>query len=225
MEYVTKVERYLDSLRQVAEIAEQAINDGKLVRDTYSVQNKIRGLLEREMNTGELVPEDVLTREDAIEQIRILQRQREVTGIRMKYDSYLFTPEVEDAMMELMPQELKNQKIRLSYQHLHSGEVIPPHVDVRRKSSLFFVLSDADMRTVWYKKTDDNLVVNPLFPIDIDKHAPVFETVMDSKVWYLIEQTELHSAHKLDDAITADRRTFCIEFSDLYHHESKKLFE
>jgi hypothetical protein len=224
MGYAIKINKYVDILNKVAAIAEQAVNENNIIRSTTSQGSNLK-LLHQEISTGVEVPEDVLPRADALEFIRRIKRQRELFGNIAYFEIFVFPKDVENQMLELLPPAIKNQNIRLVYQYSHSGQTIPPHVDSARCSSLYFSLTPACMKTIWYERSNGQPITDKVYPLDVDEFKPVFEINLDQKVWYLINQLEAHGAYKVDPNARLNRRTFCIEFLDLPHEESIKLFE
>jgi hypothetical protein len=222
MEYVTKIDKYLDVLGEVGEVIERAILDNKFSRKK-TFHNQVKTLIVQDP-TGNSVPEDMMPRDQVLELIRRTKRQTELFGNHSYFYQYVFDKDVEDEIMSLLPEEITSKKITLTYQHNFKGDMLTPHTDHGRLCSLFYVMTPPDMRTVWYKRTRDFVIYDKIHDINPDDIEPVFETIMDQHVWYLINQAEVHSGHRLPDT-KLDRRTFCIEFNDLPYEEVVKLFE
>jgi hypothetical protein len=221
MEYVAVVNKHLDVLNKIGAIVEKAVAENKPIRRPTS-HNEIRTLIEQDP-TGNSVPEEMMPRAHVLDMIHRSKRQKELYGNLSFFDQFDLPKDINDEIMAMLPDELKDKKITLTYQHTHRGHFIPPHVDHERCSSLFYVISPPDMKTVWYKRLRDFVIYEKIHHLNPDDLEPVFETVMDQKVWYLINQTECHSAHKLPN-IRVDRHVFCIEFVDLKYDEVVKYF-
>lgn len=222
MEYVITVNKHLENLNKIGTIIEKVVAENRQIRRPTS-HNEIRTLIEQDP-TGNSVPEEMMPREHVLDMIHRSKRQKELFGNLSFFDQFDIPEDAETEIRNLLPDEIKNERITLTYQHTHRGHFIPPHVDHDRFTSLFYVMSPPDMKTVWYKKLRDFVIYEKIHHLNPDDLEPVFETVMDQKVWYLINQTECHSAHKLPN-VRVDRHVFCIEFLDLYYNDVKKYFE
>jgi hypothetical protein len=224
--YVTIITKNLDNLNKIGAIVEKAFAENNMIQMPVSLVSGIRNLVNKEINTGELVPEDVLPREVALDLIRRLYRHREIFGhFAMSYNQFTFPKEIEDQIMDLLPDEVKKQKIKFSVQHFFKGKLVPMHIDDKRHSSLFYVLSKTDMKTVWYKKIDESVPHNIEHPIDPDQYEKDYEQIMEQHVWYLINQDDCHSAHRLKPDVYSERWVFLVEFNELYYPDSLKLLD
>lgn len=117
-------------------------------------------------------------------------------------------------LLDMLPDEIKNNCGELTVQWAKGGDYIQPHRDHHRKCGLFYALSKPDCETRWYKKKFDFKESDTLrfaFPDDIEV---VHTEVVQNGCWYLFNNEPFHSVHRLP-GVTANRKTFVIDFYDM----------
>ena len=197
-------------------------------REYYDRQYFHRDILQalKDDPSGSTLPERVTPQEKRDEWARRLRRATELWGTRVTFDVCKLDDNTRAKILSLLPDFLKHEEVELTIHDIYDGDFVLPHIDHKRKSSLFYLYSAPDMETVWWKDTNGDATINgTAFTIydefrypDPDKIVRDFSITMQQNQWYLIDQETWHSAHKLPE-ITPKRTTFVIQFPKLTYKE------
>lgn len=149
----------------------------------------------REYPDGSQLP-DTLTQEDKDEWALRFKKAKEQYGERVIFDVCKVPDERRSKLLSLLPDYLKNEEVEITIQDIYDGDFVMPHIDHKRKSSLFYLFTEPDMETVWYTQTEPFRLYDEFRYPDIDKITKDFTIVMQKDNWYLIDQETWHGAFR-----------------------------
>lgn len=146
---------------------------------------------------------------------------RKLAGDRSTFGQLKFVKRIEEQLYQLVPEIVKQYNPELIVQTLKGGDAIMPHKDHTRISSLFFLYTPPDSKTIWYEKTGEFEEFDNLRYGDIDGLTSVHEEVILPNTWYVFENDMYHSVHRLEGC-KIDRVCLVLEFksitaTDLYN--------
>ena len=130
-----------------------------------------------------------------------------------------------EKILNLLPEKIKQHKITFMIQIADAGEYIGIHQDHERSSGLFYLLSEPDSETRFYKPNKEIKVCKDsrtvsTYDVDLD-HVEVIQ----KNSWYAFNHLAYHSVHILDKIKPMNRVSFVIEFVDLPYKELLALID
>ena len=131
----------------------------------------------------------------------------------------------QEKILNLLPEKIKQHKITFMIQVAEAGQHIGIHQDHERSSGLFYLLSEPDAETRFYKpnkkiKVYENSRTASVYDVDLD-HVEVIQ----KNSWYAFNHLAYHSVHVLDETKPLNRASFVIEFVDLPYTELLALVD
>jgi hypothetical protein len=152
----------------------------------------------RDYPDGSMLP-DHMSQEDKTEWAIRFNKATNQYGKRVIFDVCKVPDDKRAKLLSLLPNNLKGEEVEITIQDIYDGDFVMPHIDHKRKSSLFYLFTEPDMETVWYTQTEPFKIYDEFRYPDIDKIKRDFTIVMQKDNWYLIDQETWHGAFRLPD--------------------------
>jgi hypothetical protein len=178
------------------------------------------------------------------EQIQdIAQRIRENFKEFNKFDGEVYDPSMTDLprwarfvqnniaenkkeqILNLLPDEIKQHNVTYMMQIADLGQYMMVHRDHERTSGLFYLLTDPDSETRFYKPKTDFKIYDDVRTVSINDVELDHAEIIQKGSWYIFNHSAYHSVHALDQSKPVNRVSFVIEFVDLPFDELVKLIE
>jgi hypothetical protein len=128
-----------------------------------------------------------------------------------------------EKIVNLLPEKIKQHNITFMIQVAEAGQHISIHQDHERSSGLFYLLSEPDAETRFYKPNKEIKVYNnsrtaSVYDVDLE-HVEIIQ----KNSWYAFNHLAYHSVHVLDETKPLNRVSFVIEFVDLPYNKLLEL--
>lgn len=150
----------------------------------------------RDNPSGDMLPNEMSTA-DKDEWANRFKKATEQYGKRVIFDVCKVPDDKRAKILSLLPECFNGDEVEVTIQDIYDGDFVMPHIDHKRKSSLFYLFTEPDMETVWYTQTEPFKIYDEFRYPDIDKIARDFTIVMQKDNWYLIDQETWHGAFRL----------------------------
>ena len=131
----------------------------------------------------------------------------------------------QEQILDLLPDEIKQHKITFMIQIADIGQYILIHQDHYRSSGLFYLLTEPDSETRFYKPKEDFVMHNDVRAASIDEVELEHIEIIQKGTWYAFNHLAFHSVHALDETKHIHRASFVIEFVDLPYSNLVELAE
>lgn len=204
---------------EILEITREIIKNKEYSIRPYFHTSMLASL--RDDPSGDSLPAD-MPQETKDEWARRLRRATEKFGKRVIFDVCKVPDDKRTQILNLLPECLKNEEVEITIQDIYDGDFVTPHIDHKRKSSLFYLFTEPDMETVWFKETAPFTFYDEFRYPDMDKIERDFTIVMQKDNWYLIDQEAWHGAHRIEDKYTREqlkRVVLVIQFPNLTYKQ------
>ena len=144
------------------------------------------------------------------------------------FNPYIIDQEYVDQIKSKLPKFINAENIQLTLNKITNGSFLQVHRDANRKSSLFYLLTEPNVETRWYTlkpeiaKKFNSPIIRMFSPYHVDLQH---KEVVQSDTWYLFNNVEYHSAHKLNKNESINRASFHIDFIDLTYNQVLELLK
>ena len=156
--------------------------------------------------TGEIHNEKVS------EVARRLDRAVKLHGPRITtFVQYSVKPELKKIVYDCLPANLSKLTPTIAVQFIYGGQACTPHRDHSKKSSMFYLYTEPDVKTVWWEKISDFEEFDDFKYGDPDKLKLAHEEVIETGHWYVFNNEEFHSIHLLEGKLI-NRISLLLEF-------------
>lgn len=154
---------------------------------------------------------------------RRLDRAIQLHGTRVKsFVQYSLTLDLEQTIINELPLELSKLNPNIAVQVITGGMACTPHKDHSKNSSMFYLYTEPDVKTVWWDKKTDFEEFDDFKYGDPDELYAVHEEVIETGSWYIFNNNEFHSIHLLENKII-NRIALLFEFN-IFAEDLYKLF-
>jgi hypothetical protein len=122
-------------------------------------------------------------------------------------------------ILDLLPEKIKKHDITFMIQIASSGQNIGIHQDHERSSGLFYLLTEPDAETRFYKPNKEIKFYKDSRSANIHDVDLEHVEVIQKNSWYAFNHLAYHSVHVLDKTKPLDRASFVIEFVNLPYNK------
>lgn len=200
----------------IVSLVKEAVNNKFLRIPEERPYLQSRANIKKEQGTFESIMEE----NKIIEIRRRIDRATQLHGKKVNsFNQYLLTTETENLIISKLPDQLITHHPKIAVQIIRGGQSCTPHKDHSKKSSMFYLLTEPDVITKWWEKSEPFEEFNDLRYGDPDKLKLAHSEIIEQGKWYLFNNDEYHSIHAIENRII-HRTCILIEFDisivDLY---------
>lgn len=131
---------------------------------------------------------------------RRLGRATALHGPRVNsFTQYSLSAELEKNIIDELPNKLSSLGPDIAVQVIKGGKACTPHKDHSKQCSMFYLLTESDVKTTWWQPTSEFEEFQDCRYADPDKIEPVLTEVIEKEKWYIFNNDEYHSIHALGD--------------------------
>jgi hypothetical protein len=130
----------------------------------------------------------------------------------------------EQKLRKMLPEYIRNNYVRFTYQKILKGNFHHIHRDHDRPATLFYLLSDPIAETHWYELTPFS---KKMFEGKQDHYKSIgpshmhrqYKAIIEPGRWYLFNNSAYHSVHLLPGYDKINRTTFLIDFLEMPYQQ------